>query len=390
MGIKTPTTAEQTAINLTNFEAKLNQTSPLADQAFQRVLAGMEGLAFTTLFKFAIERALQNLVLTATKEDLDILGIEAGVIRKVAESAQHTQTIPGVNGTIIPINTDFIGDSNGVRYFSDAQVTVIGGIATINVTAAESGVVGNLQVSDTLSISTQIAGVDNQATVTVLNTIGAEEETDDAYRLRVLNALRTTLGGGNSEDYKAWSEEVAGVFRAFPYSGKPGITGSVPGERTVYIEADSTIDADGIAPAALLTDVRENIHTNPDTLKSREPLGLTDATLYVQSIIRNTFEVTITGLVVDASILTQVKSDIDDALDAYFRLITPFITGVDYEPDRNDTITNLTVSTTVQAVVAANNGTCKQVKFKLTGGSFVDTYLLDPGELAKNGTNTYD
>jgi hypothetical protein len=389
MPVNIPTTEEQAAINLANIESKTNTNSPLADKAYNRVMSVMESMAFTSLYKFAVERALQNFALTATREDLDRIGEEVGVLRKPAVAANLKIEITGTDGTVISAGTDFVGDANAIRYFSDASVIIASGTAEADITASESGVIGNLQVSDTVTIGTPIPGADNQADITAVNTVGAEEETDDAYRLRVLNALRTTLGGGNGEDYKAWSEEVAGVFRAFPYSGRVGIGSSLPGERTVYIEADSTIDPDGIAPSALLDDVRESIHTDPDTLKAREPLGLIDATLYVESISRTTFEVTITGLDVDASILAQVKDDIDDALDTYFRRIAPFVNGIDFEPDRNDTITNLTVSSVVQDVVAANNGTCEQVQFNKQGSGFVDTYLLDPGELAKNGTNTY-
>lgn len=391
MGLDIPTTTEQTAINLANLEAKLNQTSPLADESFQRTLAGMEGLAFTSLYKFGVERALQNLVLTATKGDLDNLGIEFGVLRKVAESAQLTITIPGTTGTIIPINTDFVGDPNGIRYFSDAQVTVTAGVAAINVTASESGVAGNLLVGDTLSIGTQIAGVDNQATVTVVLTLGVEEETDDAYRDRILFALRITTGGGNAADYKSWSEEVSGVFKAYVFAGQPFdlIVTSYPGDRTIYIQADADIDADGIAPASLLDEVRTAVNTDPDTLKSRPPLGLVDATVFIESIIRTEFFITITGLDVSADIEAQVKTDISSAADSYFRSIGPFVEGIDLPQDRNDLITSVSISTIVQDVLTANGGTAQSVGFGLAVGSFLAQYRLNPNELAKLGLVTY-
>ena len=383
-----PTTEEQKDINLTNFETALGQTSPIANVAFLKVLSAVEALAFTTLYKYAAERALQNLALTATEEDLDRIGLEINIIRKVAVAAQLEIELSGTDSTVIPAGTDFVGDSNGIHYTSDASATITGGVAVINVTASTAGIVGNLLIGDTLSLTTPIAGADTQATITDTTTTGTEEETDTAYRLRVLNGLRTTLGGGNAEDYKAWAEEVEGVFRAFPFAGKPSGT-SYPGDRIVYIEADSTIDPDGIAPSALLDDVRDNINTNPVTSKTREPLGLTNSTLLIESIVRLSIYVEIRGLDVDSEVEIEAKAAISDALDDYFRAMAPFVVGIDFEPDRNDIMTNLTISAIVQDIVISYNGSAEEVRFKLSSGDYYDRITLVFNQLAKLGGVEY-
>ena len=111
------------------------------------------------------------------------------------------------------------------------------------------------------------------------------------------------FGGGNAADYREWAQEVAGVTRAYPYSGKPValLLESSPPDRTVYIEADTTIDPDGIAPQALLDEVRATITTDPVTGLARQPLGLTDSTLFVESISRTEFFVGISHLFVGIS-----------------------------------------------------------------------------------------
>lgn len=395
------TTKEQADQNLANIEGRLNQDTPLADKAFNRVLSIVEALGFTSLAKFAIERALQNLALTATGGDLDLLGAEFDVLRKQAVSTVLTATLPGVDTTKIPQTVDFKGDANGVRYFLDAS-TEIGnptpGVAELTLTAETPGVIGNLQLGDTLSIGTQIAGAETVATVAVITgqttailTTGAEREQDDAYRLRVLDQIRALCGGGNTTDYRLWAQEVAGVARAYPYAGKPIelFTESSPPDRVVYVEADTTIDADGLAPQSLLNQVRDSITTDPTTGRSRQPLGLTDDTLFVESIIRTGFFVQINDLTVNQDIVATVKAAIESALSTYFRGLRPFVDGVDSILDRNDLITDLTVSAIVQDVLTANGGSASAVAFGLLLGDSLPEYRLQPGETSKLVQVTY-
>lgn len=387
-----PTTQEIKDQNLANFESKLAQTSPLADKAFLRVQSAVEALMFTILYKYAAERALQNFALTANGAGLVIIGAEFDVLKKAAVATVLTFTLPGTNGTIIPAGTDFIGDSNGARYFSDSSATVTGGVATITATADIVGIAGNLNISDILTIGTQIAGAENTATVTVIDTTGAEEEEEDAYRERVLFAIRATSGGNNATDYKIWAEAVAGVETAFPFAGRYfGYGGDeFPGDRTVYIEAESSIDPDGIAPSSLLDDVRDAINTDPETSLSRPLLGLSDFALDILSISRRPFYVEITNLDVDAGIETQVKADIETALTTYFRGLMAFVDGIDLSQERNDLITDVTISAVVQDAIAATGGSVDEVAFGLSPATFTSVqYRLDPGELAKLGDITY-
>jgi uncharacterized phage protein gp47/JayE len=383
MAYTTPTTQALKDSNLANLEGELGQNAPIADKAFLRVLAALEALIGTSLAKLAADRVRQSLALTATGEGLDDVGGEYGVIRKAAVAAELTVTLPATTGTIIPTTTPFIGDANGVRYFPITQVVAAAGVATINLQADETGVSGNLQVSDTLTIGTQIAGAETTATVTVVDTVGSDRETDSDYRPRVLDAIRSEGGGGNAFDYRSWAEEVSGVARAYPFAGQPTVPGTPP-DRTVFVEATTDIDADGIAPPALLDDVRDNITTDPLTGLSRQPLGLTDATLWVESITRTTINVTVTNLLVDIAIEAAVKAEIDAALASYFLSLDPFVDGLDFIGDKNDTVTDLTVSQVVQDILSANDASATAVSV-----SVATPYVLDPGEEAKIGTVSY-
>lgn len=263
-------------------------------------------------------------------------------------------------------------------------------VATLDLRCTEPGTVGNLDNTETLSISAQIPGAETVATVTDTIQLGVNQETDADYRPRVLFAQRAVTGGANATDHKLWAEAVTGVRRAFPYAGRPAAEGtSFPGDRTVYVEATTTIDADGIAPTSLLDDVRDAINADPATGISRSVLGLTDDTLFVESIIRTSIFVAISDLLVSAEKEADLKSDIETATDAYFRAIAPFVDGVDIPQERTDTITNISVSEVVQDVLYSYGATAQTVTFGLVVGVSVPLYLLNPGELTKLGSVTY-
>jgi hypothetical protein len=351
-----PTVKEIKNQNVANIEGEINQTTPSNDKAYNKVIGGMEAILQKSLYNFSIDRAKQNLALTATFDDLDKLGAEYGVTRKEAVSTVLTATLPGTNGTTISSIANFVGDANGVRYGNDASV----------------------------DIGTPTSGVAEMTLTAEILTTGTEREEDDDYRIRILDVIRAPGGGGNAADYRNWAQEVAGVVRAYPYGGDPAGSGSPP-ERTVYVEADTTVDPDGIPTQSLLDDVRESITYDPETGQTRQPLGLTDDTLFVEPITRTEFFVQIRSLTVDPSIETAVKDEIETQLTSYFRALRPFVDGVDAKIDDNSLITDLTVSDVVQDVLKANGGSAQAVSFGVSFGDSIPEYQLGQGETAKIG-----
>ena len=390
MSYNIPTLSELTAAHLARLESQLGQSAPVNDKAFLRVLALSEAAQDIGLYKYAADRAKQNLAITATGEDLDRLGQNEGVIRKTATTAQVTATLTATTGVVIPSTIDFIADANGLLYRPIADVTAVANVATLTLQCRESGAAGQLEIGDTLEIASQIAGANTTATVTAIVVIGIDSESDADYRPRVLFAQRAITGGANATDHKIWAEAVTGVKRAFPYSGRPADEGtSYPGDRQVYIEATSNIDADGYAPAWLLDDVRQAINYDPDTGESRTPLGLTDATLFLRSISRTTMHTEIRDLVVDSDKESACKNDISAALTLYYDSVVPFVDGVDLPQERSDTITSMSVGNVVQDVLDAYGATASSVGFGIVVGVFLTQYVLGTGELAKKGTVTY-
>lgn len=390
MAFNIPTTAASVAQILANIESKINQTSPALPKAFNRVLSVALGLAITGLYKYASERAKQNLVLTATGVDLERLGADRDVIRKAASAAVVTATLPAADGTIIPVTASFTANVNGIRYFNNSSATATVGIATLTLTAEQAGSAGSLAVSDTLAIGAQIAGATTLATVTAIVSDGTDLEDQEVYRARVLTAYRAKTGGANSADYRIWSEEVSGVKRAFPYAGGPidQVTPTPP-ERTVYIESTIGIDPDGIPTQALLDAVRANIITDPITGLERQPLGLTNDTLFVEPITRLSIHVTVQNLQVDPSKETQAKADIAAALDLYFSQVVMFVAGLDFIDDKNDVLTVASIGGVCDDALKATGGTLTSVAFGLDATVDKLRFTLTPGQLVKTGPILY-
>jgi uncharacterized phage protein gp47/JayE len=284
MALNIPTTQEIVDSIVTRFESSLGQTIPTFEKAFVRVLASVLGTNYTSLYKFAVERNKQNLALTATTNDLDTIGANYGVTRQSGTPAQivvSIETSGAGTGQTIPVTTVLVADNSGITYSPIEEFTVDSDPYTFTVEANQVGADTDTVSGDTFTLTVPISGLQTTAEHSSVATAGSDAETDDAYRRRILNEVRTVGGGGNGVDYRTWAEAVDGVARAFVYAGKPtdGRDGtSEPGDRSVFVEANTDIDPDGVAPSSLLTDVRDAINEDPDTGQTRPPLGHTDDT----------------------------------------------------------------------------------------------------------------
>ena len=203
------------------YETALGQDAPLTPKAFLRVLARSQALMIIGLYKLAAERVKQNLATDATGDDLERIGNEHNVPRDAAVAAQLVLTCTGTNGVDIPAGTVFIGDTNGLRYYTQALVTIAAGTASPTVTCYTAGVDSQLEATDTLTLSSKITGIDNSAVVASVSVDGQDEEDEEVYRRRVLDEIQTTGGGSNLADFRNWGEETPDINRVFPYAGAP-------------------------------------------------------------------------------------------------------------------------------------------------------------------------
>lgn len=144
------------------------------------------------------------------------------VPRKPAVPAQGNVAFTGTTGTVIPEGTVLIR-VDGVEFATDAEGVIAAGTATVSVTAVEAGAAGNTVEANALTMASPIAGVNGAATVATSGlTQGADIETDEELRIRVLARPKQAPHAGAKFDYVDWAMEVSGVTRAWCYPLEQG------------------------------------------------------------------------------------------------------------------------------------------------------------------------
>lgn len=379
MAIEIPTTAEVVAEIKTRIESSINQETPALAKAFVSVLSAALGMVVTSLDKLVADRSRQTLALTATGTGLDTVGQNFGVTRTAATSAEVNVTITGTNGAVALVSRAWVCTANNLQYYPDQAYTISGGSVVATLVCATPGEAGNTVSGDEFILSIPTSGITPSAAWQSVDTAGVDQESDSAYRNRILNVIRTVGGGGNSADYREWGEAVAGVSRVFPYTG---ISDSTHGSRDIYVEADT---AGRVADSTLQDAVEAAILVDPDTGLSRVPLGLPAGTLNVDTITITDIYVDVQTIDVPAGVTQgDVEADIEEAVEAYLISLAPFVDGLDSEVDKNDVISSLSVGKVIQEVLESYSSTAEGVTVSLSsGGADLGVYELGYGELAK-------
>jgi hypothetical protein len=393
----TPTTAQIAANIIVQLEAALSQSIPLMPKSFSRVLARVLAGVFVTLYKYAGFSLLQQFVAYASFDETTVNGV---VIRPLvewgrligvgdplgAEQAElECSVVVLVQTGSLPGGAQLLHVPTGVVYTTVAAVPLDAALVTVTARASSdqaggdgSGVIGNLAAGQVLSFASPLPNVARSATVTGTAVEGAEGESAELYRARVVARFRRRPQGGASADYQQWGTEVEAVRRVFPYTGAPG-------EVDVFVE--STAGPDGIPSGALLDDVMASIQFDPD--ESPSPTGLANrrpvnAAVNVLPITRQTFDVEVTGLeALDASVVVAAMSA---GVDEFLRAREPFLVGLSVLP-RLDRVTQGAVAGVVNEIAEANGASVASVVLRRSGAA-IQQYALGHGELAKLGTLT--
>lgn len=235
--------------------ADINARLPGADARLPmsnlNVLAHVHGGAVHGLYGFLDWLSRQVIIDTAETEFLDRWAGIWGVPRKAAAPATGSVTFSGTTGSVVPAGT-LLGRADGTQYQTTGEVTLVAGAATAGIVAAQGGAAGNM-AAGTLSLVSPVAGVDTSAQITAAGlTAGADTETDDALRARLLARIQQPPHGGADFDYVAWALEVEGVTRAWVSPQELG-----PGTVTVRFVRDD--DAAIIPDAAEVQAVQDHI-----------------------------------------------------------------------------------------------------------------------------------
>lgn len=156
---------------------------------------------------------------------LDQKGVELNQPRKGAAASYVNLTIEAAPGLVIGAGTRFtttsVSDSEDtpVEFATTIDATVpVEGVLVVRAAATVPGTIGNV---DAHTITQMVDILDGVIYVTNENPAvnGVDEESDDDYRGRLIEALQAAGGPGTVADYRVWTKEVTGVGEAivFPH-----------------------------------------------------------------------------------------------------------------------------------------------------------------------------
>jgi len=190
-----------------DIEAEVSGANPWLRRNLLNVLAKMIAGVAHGLYG-ALDQLAKNLLPTTRIESiLTIWCAIFGVSRLQATAASGSISVAGNDAAVVPAGTVYLlGD---VRYTVDADITISGAAGTGTVTAETPGADGNVDAGATLTLLAPIAGVSNVATVTVPGLAGgADQESTDSWRGRLLQRIQEPPQGGSLSDYYRWVRDA--------------------------------------------------------------------------------------------------------------------------------------------------------------------------------------
>lgn len=218
-------------------------------QSNLRVLPKVFAYACHALYGFITWILKQLFADTAEAQYLERQASIQGIYRRAASKATGTLTVSYTEGAKLPVGTIFMADDQ-TRYETTAEPEV--GSYTVPVQCLEVGTIGNREEGQPYTLVSPVTGVDAEAVGSEMAG-GAEAESDESLRERLLYRLRNPPRGGTATDYVAWAKEVPGVTRAWCFPKEQGI-----GTVVVRFATDELTD-DGVPTAGMVQIVADHI-----------------------------------------------------------------------------------------------------------------------------------
>ena len=210
-----------------------------------------------------------------------------GLTRKQASASTGELLCTGTNGSVIPAGTVW-ERADGIRYVTDSDATISSGSASVAVTAEDAGADGDYEAEAQLTLVGYVAGLDQLATVGAEGLAGgADIESDDDLRGRIIERIQEPPHGGSLKDYIRWAKEISGVTRVFVYpertgEGTVGVTvltdnatgGPIPAQQVIddvqaHIDQVRPVTAAVSVFACVAAPVDFSIEVSPDTAAIR-------------------------------------------------------------------------------------------------------------------------
>lgn len=369
-----PTAKEIKDRIVSDLENKLNQSTPLLPKAFNRVLAGVISGVILLLYQAIRWVYRQIFPDTADITSLKLLGSLVDVELLPATFAVLTAEVPGTESYTVSEGITFRGSNNMVYKITTGGV-ISSGVATVTLTAQESGESGNLADGSILDIISPDPSLTGIATITGTTTSGDDEETEDSFRSRITSAYKKRKTGGSPVDYESWALETPNVDWASPVDSP-----TLPGDIIVYVKVDN--QPDGIPTTSQFNEVLQYLLYNPDTgLRDRHPIGPYPIPT---PISRKEFDLEI--FIQDGT--PSIQDDITESVTDYVENREPYNIAVSLS--RKDTISRGGISDTANDIANPQGATVISVNLtQVDNSQEITSYQLFGGEFGKLRNITY-
>lgn len=344
-------------------------------KAFLRALAAVEA-AKLKLFYLTIGN-LQKNIWVDTAEPVEVGGtLQRFGFTKLqrypnpATQGRYEVEVTGTVGATTPALTQFKSNDDslnpGFLYILDAAFILATNPDTITIRALTAGTESLLDVGDTLTATAPILNVSQSVEVTAITTDPVNAETIEEYRAKAIQAYQLEPQGGAPADYRLWGLDAAGTRQIYPYAAS-----GLPNEINVFVEAtiDDSTDGKGTPTGTILTDVADDIETDPITGVGRRPLGV--FLVNVEPIVPLDVDITIDS---GGTITLAQQAVIQTAIDEWAYNIRPFIAGIDNAATRNDVISTFGIGS---VVIEAIGGVIISSISMDVDGSTVTSYQFD-------------
>ena len=192
--------------------------------AVLRVLAWcIAGLAYS-VYGYADWIARMGVPFTAENEFLYAWAALIGVYPKSATPAAGEAAFTGNPGVILPAGTVLVR-VDGITWQTTADGTLdTNGNVTVAMLASTAGAITNGEPGTPINIANPVTGINSGGFTVGSAAGGADVETNDELRTRMLLQYRAPPQGGDQTDYVEWALQVAGCTRAWclPQGMGPG------------------------------------------------------------------------------------------------------------------------------------------------------------------------
>jgi uncharacterized phage protein gp47/JayE len=200
---------------------------------------------------------------------LDEHALTLGMVRKDAVPATGEVTFAGDEGALIATGTEVstlqtTPEGEPVSFETTQGGTIpAGGTLTLPVQAAEAGTEGNVAAGTVTLLQSPLDGISSVTNAQPMQG-GADIESDEQLRNRVLLAYSGSQGSGTITDYQAWS-------LAYPGVGFVAVVPQAAGAGTVGV---IVTDADNRpVPTATVAGLQEQLDPVPGEGRGQAPIG---------------------------------------------------------------------------------------------------------------------